>query len=68
MYALNYGIAVTLPIYMNLISRQLCLMNTYIEFRENPTDYLLTSTRLWIDRRKDVVSTHDTTSYFEKKV
>jgi len=52
---------------MNLIARQLCLMNSYTEFRENLTNYLLTDTRLRIDRRKDVVSTYDTYLYFEKK-
>jgi len=59
--------AVTFPICMNLIARQLCLMNSYTEFRENLTNYLLTDTRLRIDRRKDVVSTYDTYLYFEKK-
>jgi hypothetical protein len=59
--------AATVPIYMNLIARQLRLTNSYIEFRENPTNYLLTHTRLRIDRRKDVVSTHDTYLYFDKK-
>jgi hypothetical protein len=59
--------AVTFPIYMNLIARQLSLINSYIEFRENLTNYLLTDTRLWIDRRKEVVSAYDTYLYLEKK-
>jgi len=33
-------------------------MNYYIEFHENPTNYLLTVTRLRIDRWKGVVSTY----------
>jgi hypothetical protein len=48
---------VTVHIYMYLIARQLFKVNSYIEFRENPTNYLVADTRLRIDRRKDVVPT-----------